>query len=98
MRDCCYERDSGTEERDSGNNPLYEPRAGVTADLDPPGPYPLADLDPPSRIWTPPPNYFIFHTFSRELASKQMISKFTFHFHSRGKQQTYSCRLIKRKS
>ena len=30
-------------------------KAGVTADLDPPGPYPLADLDPPSRIWTPPP-------------------------------------------
>ena len=30
MRDCCYERDSGIEERDSGNNPLYEPRAGMS--------------------------------------------------------------------
>ena len=27
--------------------------AGVTADLDPPGPNPLADMDPLSRIWTP---------------------------------------------
>ena len=32
--------------------------AGVTADLDPPRmwtprPYPLADMDPPSQIWTP---------------------------------------------
>ena len=66
MRDCCYERDSGTEERDSGNNPLYEPRAGVTADLDPPGPHPLADLDPPLRIWTPPPQlFYISHFFKR---------------------------------
>ena len=30
MRDCCYERDSGIEERDSGNNPLYESRAGMS--------------------------------------------------------------------
>ena len=30
MRDCCYERDSGIEERDSGNLPLYEPRAGMS--------------------------------------------------------------------
>ena len=33
--------------------------AGVTVDLDPsriwtPGPNPLADVDPPSQIWTPP--------------------------------------------
>ena len=33
-------------------------RTGVTADLDPrgfgpPGPNPLADLEPPSQIWTP---------------------------------------------
>ena len=26
---------------------------GVTADLDPPGPDPLADMDPLSRIWIP---------------------------------------------
>ena len=25
---------------------------GVTADLDPPGPNPLEDMDPLSRIWT----------------------------------------------
>ena len=29
---------------------------GPPADLDPPGPYPLADLDSPSQIWTPPQN------------------------------------------
>ena len=33
-------------------------RAGVPADVDPPrfgppGPHPLADMDPPLRIWTP---------------------------------------------
>ena len=27
--------------------------AGVTADLDPPGANPLADMDPPSQIWAP---------------------------------------------
>ena len=35
--------------------------AGVPADLDPPrfgppGPNPVADMDPPPRIWTPPKN------------------------------------------
>ena len=35
---------------------IFRHCAGVTADLDPPGPYPLADLDPPSQIWTPPQN------------------------------------------
>ena len=34
--------------------------AGVTADLDPPGPYLLADLDPLSRIWTPLQNIPFF--------------------------------------
>ena len=41
--------------------------------MDPPGPYPLADLDPPQRIWTPLQNsvktlpYIIFlHNFPVE--------------------------------
>ena len=35
--------------------------AGVTADLDPPGPNALADMDPPSQIWTPLPNFPFKH-------------------------------------
>ena len=38
--------------------------AGVTADLDRGGPNPLADMDPPSQIWTPLPN-FPFKLFCR---------------------------------
>ena len=36
-------------------------RAGVTADLDPPGTNPLADMDPPSQIWNPLPNFPFKH-------------------------------------
>ena len=36
-------------------------RSGVTADLDPTGPNPLADMDPPSQIWTPLPNFPFKH-------------------------------------
>ena len=41
-------------------NPLADLDTGVPADLDPPrfglpGPNPLADMDPPPRIWTPTP-------------------------------------------
>ena len=35
--------------------------AGVAADLDPPGPNPPADMDPPSQIWAPLPNFPIKH-------------------------------------
>ena len=35
--------------------------AGVTTDLDPPGPTPLADMDPPLQIWTPLPKFPFKH-------------------------------------
>ena len=31
----------------------------ATADFDPPDPNPLADMNPSSQIWTPPPNFHI---------------------------------------
>ena len=41
---------------------MYNARhAGVTADLDPLGPNPLADMDPPSQIWTPLTNFPFKH-------------------------------------
>ena len=42
----------------SGSGPPpadLDPRFKSGIGFGPPGPYPLADLDHPSRIWTPPP-------------------------------------------